>query len=118
MNYSYVMGVKNIDKLKESGFEVKYYDDEYGISFTDDKIKLFEEFICNSLENGFWNEYLGKEIVFIFKFNDGKIKKYIVNEENKYEVFELCCKFADSQFESFDKMLIDNEFYANTYFKN
>ena len=74
MNYSYVMGIDNIYKLKENGFEVKSYGNNYGISFSSDKIEMFENFICENLQNGFWNEYLGKEKVFIFKFNDGRIK--------------------------------------------
>ena len=38
------------------------------------------------LENGFWNEYIGKDKVFIFKFKNGEIKimkkkyyTYVVN---------------------------------------
>ena len=118
MNYSYIMGVKNIEKLKENGFEIKSYGEDYGVVFSDEQIELFEKFIYESLENGFWNEYLGKNIVFIFKFDDGKIKKYIVDDDNKNEVLKLCCEFAKCEFESFEKMLKDNEFYAETYFKN
>ena len=43
MNYSYVMGVNDIDDLKSHGFEIqKLYEEEYGVSFTDDKISYFE----------------------------------------------------------------------------
>ena len=65
MNYSYVMGIDNINKLKEENFEIQQFGNSFGVVFSDEKIKLFEEYICKSLKNGFWNEYLGKEKVFI-----------------------------------------------------
>ena len=118
MNYSYVMGITDIDDLRKNGFNIKIYGENYGISFPDDKIKLFEEFICKNLQNGFWNEYLGKEKVFIFKSENSEIKRYVLNNDNEEEILNLCSKFADYKFESITKMLNDNEFYLDTYFKN
>lgn len=118
MNYSYVMGISNIDKLKDNNFEIKPYGNDYGVAFSDDQIELFEEYIFETLQNGFWNEYLGKEKVFIFKFNDGTIEKYILDDENEKEILELCQSFANCEFESIDQMLKDNDFYAETYYKN
>ena len=118
MNYSYVMGITDIDDLRKNGFNIKIYGENYGISFPDDKIKLFEEFICKNLQNGFWNEYLGKEKVFIFKAENSEIKRYVLNNDNEEEILNLCSKFADYKFESITKMLKDNEFYLDTYFKN
>lgn len=89
MNYSYLMGINDIEKLKQNNIE------------------LFEEYICKTLENGFWNEYLGKDKVF-FKFNNGEIKKYILNKNNEKEILNLCCEFADYEFESIEKMLRNN----------
>lgn len=118
MNYSYVMGIPDINELRENGFNIKTYGENYGISFPDDKIKIFEEFICKNLQNGFWNEYLGKEKVFIFKSENGEIKRYVLNNENEKEILNLCSKFAEYKFESITKMLKDNKFYLDTYFKN
>lgn len=84
MNYSYVMGINNIDKLKENNFEMKTFGNNYGVAFDDTEIEIFEEYICETLENGFWNEYLGKDKVFIFKFKNGEIKKYILNSNIVY----------------------------------
>lgn len=33
MNYSYIMGISNIDKLQENNFEIKPYGNNYGIYF-------------------------------------------------------------------------------------
>ena len=118
MNYSYVMGIPDINELRENGFNIKTYGENYGISFPDDKIKIFEEFICKNLQNGFWNEYLGKEKVFIFKSENGEIKRYVLNNKNEEEILNLCSKFAEYKFESITKMLKDNKFYLDTYFKN
>ena len=118
MNYSYVMGITDIDDLRKNGFYIKIYGENYGISFPDDKIKIFEEFICKNLQNGFWNEYLGKEKVFIFKSENSEIKRYVLNNDNEEEILNLCSKFANYKFESITKMLNDNEFYLDTYFKN
>ena len=116
MNYSYFMGIKNIEKLKQNNFEIKSFGNNYGVTFDENKIELFEKYICETLENGFWNEYLGKDKVFIFKFNNGEIKKYILNKNNEKEILKLCCEFADYEFESIEKMLRSNSFYAETYY--
>ena len=116
MNYSYVMGVNNIKKLEEEGFEIESFGNNYAVSFPDEKIEIFEQYIYETLQKGFWNEYLGKEKVFIFKFQDGNIKRFILNKDNKKQILKLCCEFADYEFESIDKMLNENNFYAKTYF--
>ena len=42
MNYSYVMGINNIDELKENNFQIKSFGNDYGVIFDDNKIELFE----------------------------------------------------------------------------
>ena len=116
MNYSFVMGVNNIDELKRKGFEIKPYGDNYGLTFSNEQVNAFENYIYKNLKNGFWNEYLGNEKVFIFKFKNGNIKKYVLNKENENEVLELCKEFAGCDFESIDIMLKNNDFYAKTYY--
>lgn len=117
MNYSYVMAVSNIEELQDKGFLIQKIDDDYGISFSDDKISVFEDFICRNLSNGFWNEHIGNEKVFIFKFNDGSIRRYTLNLENESEILDLCRKFANCNFESIEKMLKGNEYYYENYYK-
>jgi len=116
MNYSYVMGINNIDVLKQANFKIESFENNYGVIFDDNKIELFEKYICETLENGFWNEYLGKDKVFIFKFKNGEIKRYVLNTNNEKEILKLCCEFAECKFDSIDKMLRDNSFYAATYY--
>ena len=40
MNYSYVMGVNNIDELKKREFKIQKIDDDYGVIFSDDQINF------------------------------------------------------------------------------
>ena len=116
MNYSCAMAVNNIDELIENNFNVKRVDEDYVISFPDDKRDFYEKFITKNLTNGFWNEYLGKEKVFIFKFKDGRVLKYVLNSSNEEEILNLCREFANTNFESIDTMLRGNEFYKTNYF--
>ena len=39
MNYSYLMGVKDVSELRNSGFIIEEIDGDYGIIFTKDKEK-------------------------------------------------------------------------------
>ena len=116
MNYSYVMGVEDISFLENNDFKIEAFGNSYGVSFNDDKIDLFEKFIYDNLKPGFWNEYLGKDKVFIFKYKDGKVEKYILDKENESLVLNLCNEFANSNFISIDIMLKDNTFYSKTYY--
>lgn len=118
MNYSYLMGVKDVTKLKEEGFAIEEIDDDYGIKFEKSKEQFYETFVMEHLEPGYWNEYLGDKFVFIFKFMDGSVKKYVYDKTNEEEIFNLCCEFADYTFPSFQQMLKDNTFYAENYFNN
>ncbi len=118
MNYSYIMGIKNVDELKNKNFKIEPIDEDYGITFDDSQRSEYESFIFRNLENGYWNEYLGKEIVFIFKFNDSEIKRYVLNKNNEKEILKLCCDFAECNFNSIEEMLKENEFYLKNYFDN
>lgn len=116
MNYSYLMGVKDVSELIDNGFIVEEIDGDYGIKFDKEKEQFYEEFVIRNLEPGYWNEYLGDMFVFIFKFSDNSIKKFLYDKNNEGEIFKLCCQFAECDFPSFMQMLKDNEFYYENYF--
>ena len=77
MNYSYIMGVDNVDSLDRTKFDIEEIDGDYGVSFEDDYIEEYEDFIRENLRPTYWNEYLGEEIVFIFKMDNGSIKRIV-----------------------------------------
>ena len=80
------------------------------------RLNCLKKYICETLENGFFFFFLGKDKVFIFKFENSEIKRYVLNKDNEKEVLKLCCEFADCKFKSIDKMLKDNSFYAKSYY--
>lgn len=110
------MGIKDISILKNKGFSIEKIKYNYGVSFKSSKEKEYEEFIINNLEAGYWNEYLGDKFIFIFKYPDSTVKKYIYSKENEQEILELCCRFAEYKFSSIKDMLMGNEFYKKNYF--
>lgn len=118
MNYSYLMGVNDVTTLKNAGFIIEKIDNNYGIKFDEDKEKIYEDFVIENLSPGYWNEYLGDKFVFIFKFMNGTVKKYIYDKTNEEEIYKLCCEFAEYTFPSIIQMLKDNTFYADNYFNN
>ncbi len=114
LNYSYVMGMTdNIYSLEDSGFNIEKINTDYMITFSNDKSKLWEEFIEKNLKEGFWNEYIGENIVFIFRFSNGQIKKYVLDENNEFEILALCNEFAEASFQSIKEMLLGNSFYRD-----
>lgn len=68
MYYSYVMGIGNeIEELKDKGFAIEQFGQNYGVSFSKEKADEWEHFIEQYLEIGYWNEYLTEDgVVFCF----------------------------------------------------
>ncbi len=113
MYYSYVMGIdENIYRLEKEGFVIEKDNDNYQVSFSEDKAEIWEEFIKQYLEVEYWNEYLAKDkVVFIFHLEEGYKRFEVVDFVND-EVLGLCEKLCDCKFESIKKMLLDNMFYS------
>lgn len=114
MNYSYVMGIDVlITELKKEGFIIESDGENYMVSFPKEKSDLWERFISQNLELGYWNEYLTDDgVVFLFNL-EGRIKKYIVYDYDNEEVLKICEKLCECKFKSIKDMLIGNHFYKD-----
>lgn len=114
--YSYVMGVDDkIKELKKEGFKIKKYGKDHAVTFSDDKSHIWEDFISNNLDIGYWNEYLYKDsIIFLFHLADG-IRRFEVNNFTDSEVLALCEKLCNRKFESIKSMLTENKFYKKIF---
>ena len=112
MYYSYVMGIsKKIYALKGQGFKIKRSWQNYKVAFEKDKINIWEAFIAENLQVGYWNEYLTENaVVFIFKLQDG-IHRYEIYDFDNQEVLGLCRKLCNCNFSSIKNMLEGNRFY-------
>lgn len=116
---SYLMGADNIsdDEIKSLSISIeeKSNDGDRSLKIPEEKLSQYIKLIETKLSEGFWNEIIGtKEIVFIFKFNDDSIKKYILSPENEQEIDKLCAEFnnepADKTANVY-KYISDNKFY-------
>lgn len=116
---SYLMGAENIQDAELEYLDVKIKDKtsdgDRMLIIPNDKLSQYIKLIKVKLTNGFWNEIVGeKEIIFIFKFQDGHIEEYKLSLENEREIDKLCAEFNN---ESPDatinvyKWLSDNKFY-------
>ena len=106
------MGVgKAILSLKEKGFTVKRKRNDYEVTFPEDKAEVWEDFITEHLDIGYWNEYItANKVVFIFHLDIG-IKRYEVENFENEEVLQLCEKLCECKFKSIKSMLTGNKFY-------
>jgi len=112
MYYSYVMGIDDsILELKNQGFVIENDNENYTVSFPENKANIWEAFITKKLELGYWNEYLADDkVVFLFQMEDG-IKRYEVYDFKNDEVLALCEKLCECKMESHEKMLSENHYY-------
>lgn len=112
---SYVMGQKNISKedIEAIGGTVERVTDAgyLCVKFPLKAVQPFEELITEKMEPGFWNEYIGDEVVFIFKDKQGVVTRLVWSDETESELLELCNEYAGAQFESIETMIQGNEWY-------
>ena len=114
MYYSYAMGVgSGIEALEGQGFAIEKFGDEYGVAFPAEKACVWEQFITNYLQLGYWNEYLASgDVIFLFHLEDG-IKKYVVKNYDNEDVLSLCERLCDCKFQSLKDMLKENHYYCD-----
>lgn len=123
---SYLMGAENIQDadLKRLSIEIKdrTSDNDRMLVVPDDKLSQYIELVKIKLTNGFWNEVVGeKEMIFIFKFQDGHIEEYKLSPENEKEIDKLCAEFNDEEPDKTTnvyKGLSDNKFYHDFMIKH
>ena len=113
---SYLMGVESVDEeLKKLGVEFAKDDGSYLVTLKPEQIEVYEKFVDGALKDGYWNEYIvDGEAHFTFKEKGGKLKKITWKPGDKEkELLALCEKYAETKFESIEKMIRGTEFYAD-----
>jgi len=123
---SYLMGAEDIQdtELESLGIEIKdrTLDGDRMLIIQNDKLSQYIELIKAKLTNGFWNEIIGeKEMLFIFKFQDGHIEEYKLSPENERKIDKLCAEFNNESPDATAnvyKYISDNKFYHNFMMKH
>jgi len=121
---SYIMGQKNIsesDIKKFDGEVVGKTDAGYlKVKFPKIAQESYEKLIEEKIEAGFWNEYIGDEVVFIFKHKNGKLERLVLNSKNESHIRKLGHAFNDQEDseESVWGWLGANSFYGEFFLNN
>lgn len=114
---SFLMGGKNIsdDELHALGITITKVDEagDRELLIPEKSLKKYEKLVEDKLEPGFWNEYIGKEIVFIFKHKDETLKRLVYTVGNEEEIKMQMAKIAGDKFSSRSviEILSENIFY-------
>ncbi len=115
---SYLMGVKNAEKdLRKLGVEYAKDGEYYMVELAPEQVADYEKFVDENIEEEYWNEYIVDGVAhFSFKHKGGKIEKIVWRRgDDEKKLLELCNQFADAKFDSVEKMITDNEFYADVF---
>jgi leucyl-tRNA synthetase len=90
---SYLMGASQISDqdLRNIGVEIveKLESGSRKLQIPKTGIEKYEELIKEKLDNGFWNEYISDEIVFMFKDKKGEVERIELNLESEKKIDEL-----------------------------
>lgn len=106
-------------QLKAMGIKIeeKDSDGDRKLKIPSEKLKEYFDLIKHGLNPGFWNEVIGKkEIIFIFKLQDGIIKEYKLSPDNEQEIDKLCAELNNEppdKTANVYKYISENNFYHN-----
>ena len=115
---SYLMGGNDIEDSDLLKLHIKIIektkDGDRKIEIPEQHLKEYEKLIENKLSKGFWNEYIGRETVFMFKHKNGKFERIILDKKTQKRIDDLAAEFTNnSTGENVWKWLADNSFYNN-----
>ena len=116
---SYLMeGEAIIDsELMDLGIEIGGKSDSGSrmLKIPEESLAGYIALVKERLTKGFWNEIIGpKQILFIFKFEDGHIEEYVLSPENEQHIAKLCSEFNGEPPEktaNVYRYISDNDFY-------
>jgi leucyl-tRNA synthetase len=85
------------------------------IEIPKETLSEYEKIISKKLIPGFWNEYIGDEIVFLFKHKDGGIERIVLSDETNTRINTLASQFNNQPEDSVtvQTWLTYNDWYAD-----
>lgn len=120
---SFLMGGGEIsdEDLKKIGIRVvgKTDDDDKKLEIPLDSLKQFEELIKQKLKPGFWNEYVSKETVFIFKHKNGKTERFVLDDKTERKIDRLAAEFNGEKWrKNWQTQLVWNWLAENSWYRD
>jgi leucyl-tRNA synthetase len=120
---SYLMGAEKIsdDELNKIGVKVfeKLNDGDRKLEIPQESLKQYEKLISDKLTPGFWNEYVSKETVFLFKHKNKKVDRYVLSDKTEKTIDKLAAEFNKQEWKDMlDRKnvwswLADNSWYMD-----
>jgi leucyl-tRNA synthetase len=116
---SYLMGASNIldDDLISIGVKIveKKKDGDRTLEIPKSSLEQYEKLVTEKIDPGFWNEYIGAEIVFIFKFKDGRVERIVLGDSTGEKIDKLAAEFVGEDWNKSCvwKWLAENKFYKD-----
>ena len=115
--YSFLMGADKITdaELHKLGIKIQGHLDNGArtLSIPESVLVDYEHLLTKKLSPGYWNEYIGREIVFLFKDKKGGIERLVLNPDTAKQINDLAQKYAGANFRDPWTMLKDNSFYKD-----
>lgn len=117
---SYLMGGDDITdrELEKMGIKITDKTDK-GYKKLEIPVQVlpkYEKLIEQKLEPGYWNEYIGNDVVFIFKHKNGDIKRLVLNNNTEEEIDKLANDFVgeslSGEIVSVWRWLAENDWYT------
>jgi len=112
---SYVMGVGDVAALEGMGAKVESKGENCEVLIPEQKLEEYEAWVSASLKPGFWNEYVGRNVVFVFKTLEDEVRRLVWSDETEEEILGLCREYAKADFTDVKSMLLGNDFYARFF---
>lgn len=97
---SYLMGGKNITDKELVKLNIKIIEQTKSgrkIEIPKRNILKYEELVKSKMEPGYWNEYVGDKIVFIFKEKNSQIMRYVLKTNNERDISDLAAKYNNQE---------------------
>ncbi|MCX6714095.1 MAG: class I tRNA ligase family protein, partial [Candidatus Vogelbacteria bacterium] len=116
---SYLMGAPAITDadLISLGIQIaeKKADGDRKLLIPKKSLPLYEELISEEISKGFWNEYVGEEIVFIFKDKKGKVSRFALSPDNEEQIDKLAAEYVGEKWNKKGvwNWLAENEWYQD-----
>ncbi|KKW20874.1 MAG: Leucine-tRNA ligase [Parcubacteria group bacterium GW2011_GWC2_52_8c] len=116
---SYLMGARDISDKELATLGVliikKTSDGDRKIIVPKTRLSEYEKLVSKKMTPGFWNEYIGKEAVFIFKHKDGSLERLTLTPETEKRIDKLAADFVGEGWNksSVWKWLAENDWYTD-----